>query len=226
MDLSITRRAVTLLICINAFLVGGVLMGFEMLGSRYLFPYFGGGIGTWAGLISTVLVALTVGYFIGGTLVDRYPSPRVIAVSIALAPAYLALIPSSADHVMSLILGLVGDGPSGVLLASMLLLLLPLSLLGMLSPVAIRLLTRSTAEAGRVAGFVYGISTIGNVFGTLFTTFVLIPTIGSRAITYLFAGILGVCAVSLFASRIKDANVLCLRHNETYSREATVGERI
>jgi hypothetical protein len=41
--------------------VGAVLMGFEMLGSRYLFPYFGGGIGTWAGLISTVLVALTVG---------------------------------------------------------------------------------------------------------------------------------------------------------------------
>ncbi len=45
-----------------------------MLGSRYLFPYFGGGIGTWASLISTVLCALAIGYFAGGAIVDRYPS--------------------------------------------------------------------------------------------------------------------------------------------------------
>lgn len=80
---SIADRVVPpLLIYVNAFFLGGVLMGFEMLGSRYLFPYFGGGIGTWAGLISTVLVALTIGYLVGGAIVDRYPSPRVIAVSI------------------------------------------------------------------------------------------------------------------------------------------------
>jgi len=40
-----------LLIYTVAFIVGAVLMGFEMLGSRYLFPWFGGGIGAWAGLI-------------------------------------------------------------------------------------------------------------------------------------------------------------------------------
>jgi len=81
------------------------------------------------------------------------------------------------------------------------LLLLPLSFLGTFSPVAIRLLIRSTEESGRVAGFVYGVSTVGSVFGTLFTTFALIPTLGSRAITYLFAGILALSAVSLVLSR-------------------------
>jgi MFS family permease len=188
----------TLIYC-NAFLVGGVLMGFEMLGSRYLFPYFGGGINSWAGLISTVLVALTIGYLIGGATVDRYPSPRIVATSIAVSSIYLALIPATADRVMSWILGTFGEGPTGILAASALLLLIPLSLLGTLSPVAVRLLTRSTAESGRVAGLVYGISTIGNVFGTLFTTFVLIPAIGSRSITYLFSGILALCSGSLFA---------------------------
>jgi MFS family permease len=197
---SVAERAASLLIYVNAFLVGGVLMGFEMLGSRYLFPYFGGGMGTWAGLISTVLVALTIGYLVGGAIVDRYPSPRVIAVSIAAAAAYLAVIPLTADRVMPSILRSVGEGPSGVLLASSVLLLLPLSLLGTLSPVAVRLLIRSTSETGRVAGLVYGVSTIGNVFGTLFTTFALIPTIGSRSITYLFAGILTLCAASLFVT--------------------------
>lgn len=195
---SVAERAASLLIYGNAFFVGAVLMGFEMLGSRYLFPYFGGGMGTWAGLISTVLVALTIGYLVSGAIVDHYPSPRVVAISIAVAAVYLAVIPLTADRVMSAILRSVGEGPAGVLLASSALLLLPLSLLGTLSPVAVRLLIRSTGETGRVAGLVYGVSTIGNVFGTLFTTFALIPAIGSRSITYLFAGVLAFCTTSLF----------------------------
>ena len=193
--------AASFVIYVNAFLIGAVLMGFEMLGSRYLFPYFGGGIGTWAGLISTVLVALTVGYLSGGAIVDRYPSSVVIAVAVAAAALYLALIPPAADPVMSSILASMGDGPVAILLASAVLCLVPLTLLGTLSPVAVRLLVRSTDEVGRVAGLVYGISTFGNVLGVLFTTFYLIPELGSRAITYVFAGVLAACALSLFLVR-------------------------
>jgi len=80
-----------------SFLVGAVLMGFEMLGSRYLFPYFGGGIGTWASLISTVLCALAIGYFAGSAIVARHPSHRAIAVAILIAAAYLACVPATAD---------------------------------------------------------------------------------------------------------------------------------
>jgi uncharacterized membrane protein HdeD (DUF308 family) len=72
-----------------------------------------------------------------------------------------------------------------------------MSLLGMFSPVSLRLIIRSTDEAGRWAGLIYGISTLGSVFGTLGTTFALIPTIGSRAITYLFAVILAFSAVGM-----------------------------
>jgi hypothetical protein len=190
-------NARALVLYANAFLIGVVLMGFEMLGSRYLFPYFGGGIGTWAGLISTVLVALTVGYLAGGTIVDRYPSSLVIAVAAALAALYLAAIPPLADSVMTSILTAMGDGPVAILVASGILCLVPLTLLGTFSPVAVRLLVRSTEQVGRVAGLVYGVSTFGNVFGVLLTTFVLIPALGSRAITYLFAGILAVSAASL-----------------------------
>ena len=38
-------------IYIVAFLTGAIVMSFEMLGSRYLNPYFGSGIYTWAALI-------------------------------------------------------------------------------------------------------------------------------------------------------------------------------
>jgi MFS family permease len=195
------KRAASLTLYVAAFLVGGVLMGFEMLGSRYLFPYFGSGIGTWAGLISTVLIALTLGYFFGGQIVDRVPSPNLIAIAIAIAAVYLSLLPATADRALLGILNSVGGGPLGILVASSGLLLVPLSLLGTLSPVCVRLLTRTTSESGRVAGFVYGVSTVGNVFGTLFTTFALIPAFGSRRITYLFAGILALCSLIMFLSR-------------------------
>jgi hypothetical protein len=190
---------VTAAIYLNAFVVGFVLMGFEMLGSRYLFPWFGGGIATWSGLISMVLIALTIGYFGGGSIVDRRPSMRVAAAAIAAAALYLSAVPSAADWTMPWILDHIGDGPSGILTACAVLLLVPMSLLGMLSPVAVRLLVREAAEAGRVAGFVYGVSTVGNVFGVLGTTFLLIPAIGSRAITYLFALLLAASAIMLFS---------------------------
>jgi predicted membrane-bound spermidine synthase len=189
-----------------AFVVGGVLMGFEMLGSRYLFPYFGGSIGTWASLISTVLCALAIGYFAGSAIVARRPSQRVIAVAILIAAAYLALVPVTADPVMEAILNSLGDGPYATLTASTALLLVPLTLLGTFSPIAVSLLTRSADEAGRVAGLVYGVSTIGNVVGTLLTTFTLIPTIGSRAITYYFALVLALCAGVLFLNPVRRAS--------------------
>ena len=196
-----TPRTTAYVIYLNAFIGGSALMGFEMLGSRYLFPYFGGGIGTWAALISTVLIALTLGYLAGGALVDRNPSSSVIAIAVALAGVYLAIIPPIADPVIAGILDVLGDGPIAILCASAVLCLVPLTLLGMYSPVAVRLIVRSTEEVGRVAGLVYGISTFGNVFGILFTTFYLIPEMGSRSITYLFGAVLLASAAMLYAVR-------------------------
>jgi hypothetical protein len=62
-------------IYVGALVTGAIVMSFEMLGSRYLNPYFGNGIYTWAALISTVLAALTAGYFLGGLIGDRCRQP-------------------------------------------------------------------------------------------------------------------------------------------------------
>lgn len=191
----------TFVVFLVVFVVGGVLMGFEMLGSRFLYPYFGGGIATWAGLISTVLYALAIGYFAGGAIVDRYPSLTVVAAAIGGAALYLLAIPACVDVVMQAILADIGYGAGAILLASAILLAAPVLLLGMLSPAAVRLLIAETHSAGQTAGMIYGVSAIGNVCGILFTTFVLIPTIGSRAITYCFAAALLACGAALLGMR-------------------------
>jgi spermidine synthase len=176
-----------------AFVTGAIVMSFEMLGSRYLNPYFGSGIYTWAALISTVLIALTAGYFLGGALADRTVSPALLALTVIIGSVYLLALPSFAPAVLEAVLAAIDDIRLGSLMSALALMFFPVTFLGMYSPFAIRLLLRSAQRSGRVSGAVYGISTAGAIVGTLGTTFVLIPAIGSRAIT-LALGTLGLLA--------------------------------
>ena len=86
-----TATSVAVIVYVVAFVVGTIVMSFEMLGSRYLNPYFGSGIYTWASLISTVLAALCIGYFLGGWLADRTPSLTVLGVTVIIGSAYILL---------------------------------------------------------------------------------------------------------------------------------------
>lgn len=188
-----SHAAATVMIYAAAFITGAIVMSFEMLGSRYLNPYFGSGIYTWAALISTVLIALTAGYFLGGTLADRTASLALLALTVIVGSLYLLALPSFAQAILEFVLAGVDDIRAGSLLAALALMFFPVTFLGMYSPFAIRLLLRSAQRSGRVSGAVYGISTAGAIVGTLGTTFFLIPTIGSRAIT-LTLGALGLAA--------------------------------
>ncbi len=181
------------LIYVIAFVTGAIVMSFEMLGSRYLNPYFGSGIYTWAALISTVLAALTAGYFVGGSLADRRPSAAVLGATVLTGSAYLLFLPIFAQGLLELVLAGFDDVKSGSLAAAMAIMFFPVTFLGMYSPFAIRLLLRSAQRSGVVSGTVYGISTAGSIVGTLGTTFFLIPAMGSRAIT-LTLGAVGAAA--------------------------------
>ena len=183
------------LLLLLALVLGFALMGFEMLGSRYLYPYFGGGINTWASLIATVLVALMAGYLLGGALVDRTMSPRLCGVLLVVAGVYLFTIPLWVDPLFGWILTGIGDGMAGIIFAATVLLLLPLTLMSVFTPFAVRLLLVSISFGGRIVSYVYGVSTIGNVLGTLVTTFTLVPLFGSRALTMVFAAVTIVCGL-------------------------------
>lgn len=173
-------------------------MGFEMLGSRYLNPYFGGGITTWACLISTVLFAMMIGYLFGGRLADRLFSVIPLSLAFAGSAVYIFLIAYLADGVLLYIIDNIGDGFIGVAIGSVFLTALPVLLLSACSPYVVRLLLVSTAQGGSVTGMVYAISTGGNILGTLITTFWLIPSIGSRSITKIFSFILLCLAVAVY----------------------------
>ena len=146
-------------IYLAAFVTGAIIMSFEMLGSRYLNPYFGSGIYTWASLISTVLAALCVGYFIGGMAADRYPSARVLGATVLIGSLYILVLPAFSEPMMEFVLAATDDVRTGSLAAAFVILFFPVTFLGMYSPFGIRLLLRSAQSSGRVSGTVYGVST-------------------------------------------------------------------
>jgi spermidine synthase len=182
------RRQVSLavfqdVIYIAAFVIGTIVMSFEMLGSRYLNPYFSSGIYTWAALMSTALVALTADYALGGFIADRTMSRAVRGMILGVASVYPLALPSFADAMLRFVLGTIDDVRFGSLSAAVAIMLLPVVLLGVYSPFAIKLLLRDTERSRIVLGAVHGASTGGSIAGTLGTTFFLIPTIAMRAIT-------------------------------------------
>jgi spermidine synthase len=186
-------------IYIVAFVTGAIVMSFEMLGSRYLNPYFGSGIYTWAALISTVLAALTAGYFLGGFIADRTVSASVLGAILSAASLYLLALPGFADVVLGIVSNTIDDVRLGSLCAALAIMVLPVALIGVYSPFAIRLVLRTASHSGTISGAVYGISTAGSIVGTLGTTFFFIPMIGTRAITLLLGAAGLCCGLLLFA---------------------------
>src|ERR1700730_14386084 len=183
----------------GAFITGAIVMSFEMLGSRYLNPYFGRGIYTWASLISTVLAALTVGYFGGGVVADRRPSARVLGTAVLIGSAFVLVLPFVSTVILERLLDAIDDIKAGSLVSAFVLMFFPVAFYGAYSPFAIRLLLRSTDSSGGVSGGVYAISTAGSIVGTLGTTFFLIPAIGTRTITYTLGAAGLACGAALVA---------------------------
>lgn len=187
-----------------AFVLGAVLMAFEMVASRLLTPYFGSGIVTWAALISSVLLSIMAGYLLGGALVDRAPSLRLGAAFATFAGLWLVAVPTFAPALLQSLMRSVESEVTGVLLSAALLLFLPITALGTYSPIALRLLLRGIQSSGRTAGLIYGVSTLGNIVGTLGTVLFLIPRIGTNAITYILGGVALACGALLWIVSLVD----------------------
>jgi spermidine synthase len=160
-------------------LAGAAVMAVEVLGARLLGVVFGATPAVWGAMIALTLLALAVGYFAGGWAAERAGGPATAAAGMLLAGGWIAIAPWLRPAVKACC-GAFGV-ERGALAASALVFAVPLALLGMVSPIVIRLLTARGARVGVTAGGVYALGTLGGATGTLAAAFWLIPVFGLTA---------------------------------------------
>jgi len=183
----------------TVFISGMTTLAAELAAGRLIGNVFGTSNIVWASIIGLILIYLTLGYFLGGKWADANPIPAAMYRVLAWGAFTLGLVPYIASPVLraaatafdTLQVGILGAS----FIAVLVLFIVPITLLGTISPYAIRLLVDDTSHAGQTSGQIYSISTLGSFIGTFIPTLVTIPAIGTKNTFLLFSMILLIVAL-------------------------------
>lgn len=199
----------------------------EILGTRVLGPFFGLGVQVWAALITVTLTALALGYWLGGAVADRRPSPVLFHAIILFAGIATALVRWVAGPVMDVFSGLGVE--AGALFSALVIFGPALFFMGALTPCAVRLHPARATRTGGTVGRLYAVSTVGSVAGALLAAYVLLPRLPISRIfdaTALLLGLTAIAGLLLLRRRLALAGgalLLCCVVPERGDRQAGAG---
>jgi spermidine synthase len=152
----------------------------EMVAGRILAPFVGVSIYTWTSIIGVILAGISIGAYIGGRLVDRFPTRKTLGWLLLLSGiSALTIIPlttlvAAYRFPLSLMMR--------IFLVTSIIFFIPGCILGTISPVVVRLTLKNLDNAGNTIGKIYAFSTLGAIIGTFATGFLLISWMGTRSI--------------------------------------------
>ena len=156
--------------------------------------------------MAITLGALALGYFYGGRLSAKTNTTYCLMLVLIAAALFMMLMPFLVGSLFvfaklfSLIPALVISGT--------LLLLPPVFLMGMVSPLIIKNLTTKAEDSGKRAGEVYAVSTLGGIITTFLTGFYLIPAFGLKIPLLIFAGVQLILPVYFLVQHKKNTSAL------------------
>ena len=192
-----------------AFVAGFVIMATELLATPLLAPAFGTSLPVWTAVIGTFLIALSIGYALGGRLADKATSLRPLGMAWMIAGGMYALVPLLAQTLfpfVSVRLLFTQQVSVGAVVGTCIVLLLsfvlPTILLSMTSPFLIGWWQRQHPQyPGRVTGRVYACGTVGSVLGVIIGPLVGLPLLGTRLTLVLLAFVVVIGGVLLYFPR-------------------------
>jgi spermidine synthase len=192
----------------TVFVSGMTTLAAELAAGRLIGNVFGTSNIVWASIIGLILIYLTLGYFLGGKWADANPMPAALYRILAWGAFTLGLVPYIASPVLRTAASAFEFLQVGILGASFIAVLVlfsvPITLLGTISPFAIRLSVDDTSRAGQTSGQIYAISTLGSFIGTFLPTLVTIPAIGTKNTFLVFSLLLlfvALAGLGRFATR-------------------------
>ena len=164
----------------------------ELVAGRIMAPHVGVSLYTWTSIIGVVLAGISLGAYVGGLIADRYPHAATLG--------WLLFLSGLGAFSISPLTNLIGGADwqttlmVRILLITAIIFFAPSFLLGMISPVVVKLTLKNLKKTGNVVGKIYAFSTLGSILGTFATGFFLISWLGTRGILLIMGGILICCA--------------------------------
>ena len=187
---------------ITSILAGFCMMALEIMGGRLLQPVFGSSIDVWAAIITVFILSLSIGYVVGGRLADKAKTNQILGwILLASGVCYLAIPPIALPFMESLPASLT-QARWGVLVAALVLFLLPSMLLGMISPILVKLVFVGAEHVGRTTGTLYAIGSFGNVLGILISNYVLLQHVDLNHNILVMGIILGLLGIAHLVKNI------------------------
>lgn len=165
----------------------------ELVAGRIMAPYVGVSLYTWTSIIGVVLLGISIGAYLGGLIADRYPRSSTLG--------WLLFFSGLGAFSISPLTNIIGGAQFHtslmvrILLITSLIFFVPSCLLGMISPVVVKLTLKNLEKTGNIVGKIYAFSTLGSILGTFATGFYLIQWMGTRSILFAMGIILIVSAL-------------------------------
>jgi spermidine synthase len=165
----------------------------ELVAGRIMAPYVGVSLYTWTSIIGVVLAGISIGAYLGGIIADRYPRQTTLG--------WLLFLSGLGAFSISPLTNLIGAAQfqstlmMRIMLLTTVIFFVPSTILGMISPVVVKLTLNNLDKTGNVVGKIYAFSTLGSIIGTFATGFYLISWMGTRNILLTMGIILIVSAL-------------------------------
>jgi spermidine synthase len=179
----------------------------ELVAGRIMAPYVGVSLYTWTSIIGVVLAGISIGAYLGGRIADRYPRSSTLG--------WLLFLSGLGAFSISPLTNLIGGAQfqtslmTRILLITTIIFFVPSCLLGMISPVVVKLTLSNLEKTGNVVGKIYAFSTLGSILGTFATGFYLISWMGTRSIL-LTMGIILILSALIFGGFFRSKRTLAL----------------
>ena len=167
------------------FVIEAVCMILELVASRILSPYFGNSNIVWTSVIGIILLSASIGNYIGGIIADKENVKRNLKIILIITVIFMLLIPVIEKYVIDGVISITDNIKIGAILSTLLLFFIPSVLMGLVSPIIVKLKLENMETAGKIAGKINAISTIGGIVGTFLGGFFLIPQFGSINILFI-----------------------------------------
>ncbi len=169
------------------FAINAIYMVLELIASRLLTPYFGSSNLVWTSVIGIILLSSSMGNFIGGKLADKNNIKKNLKIIIISTGISILVIPIIQINILSRVSTIISSLKIGAIISTILLFFIPSMLIGLISPIIVKLKVKNVENVGKVSGKISAIATIGNLVGTFFGGFYLVPMIGSKQLLYILA---------------------------------------